>query len=198
MTKGRLLLPAKTVSLLSDSMRTAISAPTKLKRSARMRPRRRLTPEMPTSAFGALATMVPSASRTTMSRMRSDVRPFFASRSSWVPPISTSCPAPKFSLIAAVSHGVAISSSIGPLESRHHSANSASITAPPSVPLTSANLRSRGHHACSSIRILPQVGWLSWDGEARAVSVSACADALCGQKCSLRLASRFRRASRLG
>ena len=35
-TNGRLLLPAKTVSLLSASIRTAISAPTKLRRSARI------------------------------------------------------------------------------------------------------------------------------------------------------------------
>ena len=90
MTKGRLLLPAKTVTVLSGSMRTAISAPTRLSRSARMRPVSRAEPEMPTSAFGALATTVPSASRTTMSRMRSDVRALLASRSSWVPPISTS------------------------------------------------------------------------------------------------------------
>ena len=37
-TNGRLLLPAKIVTVLSDSMRTAISAPTRLSRSARMRP----------------------------------------------------------------------------------------------------------------------------------------------------------------
>jgi hypothetical protein len=80
-TNGRLLLPAKTVTLLSGSIRTAISAPTRLRRSARMRPVNRPVPETPTSAFGALATMVPSASRTTMSRMRSAVRPL-ASRSS--------------------------------------------------------------------------------------------------------------------
>src|SRR5262249_5082301 len=60
-TNGRLLLPAKTVTLLSDSMRTAISAPTRLSRSARMRPASRPAPEMPTSALGALATTVPSA-----------------------------------------------------------------------------------------------------------------------------------------
>src|SRR5205807_2501480 len=96
-TNGRLLLPAKIVTLLSDSMRTAISAPTKLSRSARMRPASRPAPEIPTSALGALATMVPSASRTTMSRMRSDVRRLLASRSIWVPPISTSWPGPKFS-----------------------------------------------------------------------------------------------------
>jgi hypothetical protein len=80
-TNGRLLPPANTVTWLSDSIRTAISAPTRLSRSARMRPVNRPVPEMPTSAFGALATTVPSASRTTMSRMRSDVRPL-ASRSS--------------------------------------------------------------------------------------------------------------------
>ncbi len=144
-TNGRLLPPANTVTLLSGSMRTAISAPTRLSRSARMRPVNRPEPEMPTSAFGALATTVPSASRTTMSRMRSDVRPL-ASRSSWVPPSSTSWPPPKFSLIAAVSHGVAISSSIGPLDRRHQSATIASKTRPPSVPPTRASLRRRGHH----------------------------------------------------
>ncbi len=142
-TKGRCLLPANTVTLLSDSMRTAISAPTRLSRSARMRPVIRPVPETPTSAFGALATIVPSASRTTMSRMRNAVRPL-ASRSSWVPPTSTSWPPPKFSLIAAVSHGVARSSSIGPLDRRHHKADIATSTTPPSAPLTMANLRMRG------------------------------------------------------
>ena len=87
-TNGRLLAPAKTVTLLSGSMRTCISAPTRLSRSARTRPVNRPEPETPTSAFGALATTVPSASRTTMSRMRSAVRPL-ASRSSCVPPTST-------------------------------------------------------------------------------------------------------------
>ena len=149
-TKGRLLPPAKTVTLLSDSIRTAISAPTRLRRSARMRPVNRPVPETPTSAFGALATMVPSASRTTMSRMRSDVRPF-ASRSICVPPISTSWPAPKFSLIAAVSHGVAMSSSIGPLESRHQSATIATRTRPQSEPPMTTNLRTRGPHSRSPI-----------------------------------------------
>ena len=43
-------------------------------------------PEMPISAFGALATTTPSASRTTMSRMRTEVRPC-SSRSICVPPI---------------------------------------------------------------------------------------------------------------
>ena len=98
----------------------------------------------------ALATMVPSASRTTMSRMRSDVRPF-ASRSICVPPISTSWPAPKFSLIAAVSHGVAMSSSIGPLESRHQSATIVTRTRPQSEPPMTTNLRIRGPHSRSPI-----------------------------------------------
>ena len=87
-TKGRLLAPANTVTRLSDSMRTASSAPTRLSRSARIRPVINPEAEMPTSALGALATTVPSGSRTTMSRMRSAVRPP-ASRSSWVPPTST-------------------------------------------------------------------------------------------------------------
>ena len=76
---------------------------------------------MPTSAFGALATTVPSASRTTMSRKRNEVRPF-SSRSICVPPTVTVCLPPKFFSIAAFSHGVAMSSSIGPLASRHHKA----------------------------------------------------------------------------
>ena len=203
-TNGRLLLPAKTVTLLSDSMRTAISAPTKLSRSARMRPASRPAPEMPTSALGALATMVPSASRTTMSRMRSDVRRLLASRSIWVPPISTSWPGPKFSLIAAVSHGVAISSSIGPLDRRHQSANSARKTRPPSVPPTMANLRSCGHHARTNLRsrIHPSPRRdLEGSGEharTRRTASPSCGDASCPHKCSLRLASSFRRASRVG
>ena len=59
--KWAFVAPAKTVSLLSSSIRTAISAPTKLKLSARIRPNKRLRPEMPSSALGALATTVPSA-----------------------------------------------------------------------------------------------------------------------------------------
>ena len=43
-----------------------------------MWPLRRLNPETCTSAFGALATIVPSASRTTMSRIRTAVPPFGA------------------------------------------------------------------------------------------------------------------------
>ena len=77
-------------------------------------------PESPTSAFGALATMVPSASRTTTLSRRSEVRPF-SSRSICVPPTVTVCLPPKFSSMAAFSQGVATSSSIGPCASRHHS-----------------------------------------------------------------------------
>ena len=92
-------------------------------------------PEMPTSAFGALATTVPSASRTTMSRKRREVRPF-SSRSICVPPTVTVCLPPKFFSIAAFSHGVAMSSSIGPLASRHHRpAMATTTTAKPSVAL---------------------------------------------------------------
>ncbi len=87
-TNGRLLAPAKTVTLLSGSMRIAISAPTRLSRSARICPEKSPALERPTSALGAVATMVPSGSRTTMSRMRSAVRPL-ASRSSCVPPTLT-------------------------------------------------------------------------------------------------------------
>ena len=87
-TNGRLLAPANTVTRLSGSIRTCISAPTRLSRSARTRPVIRPELDTPTSALGALATIVPSGSRTTISRMRSAVRPL-ASRSSWVPPTST-------------------------------------------------------------------------------------------------------------
>ena len=188
-TKGRLLPPAKTVTLLSDSIRTAISAPTRLRRSARMRPVSRPVPETPTSAFGALATTVPSASRTTMSRMRSDVRPF-ASRSIWVPPISTSWPAPKFSLIAAVSHGVAISSSIGPLESRHHRATIATSTRPQSEPLMRTNLRRRGPHSRSPMR--RESVHVGRDAGRTLLWLRICG----AHRSALRLASSLRRASR--
>ncbi len=90
-------------------------------------------PEMPTSAFGALATTVPSASRTTMSVMRSEVRPC-SSRSICVPPTETVRVPPKLSSIAALSHGVTSGISIGPLESRHHNSTVAvTIRAKPSV-----------------------------------------------------------------
>ena len=45
-------------------------------------------PETRTSAFGALATTAPSASRTTMSRMRTAVPPLSVC-SIWVPPTTT-------------------------------------------------------------------------------------------------------------
>src|SRR5262249_59741239 len=48
-TNGRLLLPANTVTLLSGSIRTCISAPTRLSRCARTRPVRRPALETPTS-----------------------------------------------------------------------------------------------------------------------------------------------------
>ena len=142
-TNGRLSPPANTVTLLSGSIRTAISAPTRLRRSARMRPAIRLQPEMPTSAFGALATTAPSRSRTTMSRMRNLICPL-ASRSSWVPPISMSWPPPNFSWIAVVSHGVATSRPTGPLASRSQRATVPSRATPASAPTTRANLRSGG------------------------------------------------------
>ena len=72
---GRLSAPAKMVTPPFCSIRTAISAPTRLRLSARMWPLNRLMPETRTSAFGALATTVPSASRTMMSRMRTAVAP---------------------------------------------------------------------------------------------------------------------------
>ena len=116
---GRLSAPANTVTWPSRSMRTAILAPTRLRLSARTWPLNRAVPESPTSALGALATTVPSASRTTMSRSRKVGRPF-SSRSIWVPPTSTVWPPPKFCSIAFFSHGVATSTSIGPCASRHH------------------------------------------------------------------------------
>ena len=202
-TNGRLLLPANTVSLLSNSIRTAISAPTRLSRSARMRPVKSPMPEMPTSAFGALATMLPSASRTTMSRMRSDVCPL-ASRSSWVPPISTSCPPPRFCLIATVSQGVATSSSIGPLDSRHHNAPTASAASPPSPPPIRASLRTLGHHSrrliCGSTRCSRETQRRPHQdiGDARWRRTSSAAGGSCSQKWPARLSSSFRSASRLG
>ena len=123
---GRLSAPANTVIRPSLSMRTAISAPTRLRLCARTRPVSRLMPDRPTSAFGALATTVPSLSRTTMSRRRRDVRPF-SSRSIWVPPTTTEWVPPKFSSIAAFNQGVAMSSSIGPLDSRHHRPSTATV-----------------------------------------------------------------------
>ncbi len=129
---GCLSAPANTVTPPSASMRTAISAPTRLRLSARIWPLNRLLPDTRTSAFGALATIVPSASRTTMSRSRTAVPPLSV-RSIWVPPTSTWRLLPKFSSIAAASQGVTMSSWIGPLASRHHSAKIPSITTPPSA-----------------------------------------------------------------
>ena len=216
-TNGRLLLPAKTVTLLSVSIRTAISAPTRLRRSARIRPAIRPEPDNPTSAFGALATIVPCASRTTISRMRSAVRPL-TSRSNCVPPTSTSWPPPIFSLIAAVSQGVAMSSSIGPLESRHHSATIASRATPTSAPATRVNLRRRGHPKKKCMRQSPEMACaghileahglrgslrnvqkLDRGSAAQSSSGSLRDDAACGSRRSpSRLASSFRSASRFG
>ena len=196
-TNGRLSPPAKIVTVLSDSMRTAISAPTRLSRSARIRPVNRPQPDTPTSAFGALATTVPSASRTTMSRMRSDTRPL-ASRSSWVPPSTTSWPPPRFSLIAAVSHGVATSSSIGPLDRRHHSATIASRTRPPSVAPPSTSLRRRGQRRIRQSKAQSRaIGEISRARGAACTSSSAEVGASRWHKCRWRLASSLRRASRL-
>ena len=124
---GRLSAPAKTVTWPSRSMRTAILAPTRLRLSARSCPSNSAVPDRPTSALGALATTAPSASRTTMSRSRKVGRPF-SSRSIWVPPTSTVWPRPKFCSIAAFSHGVAMSTSIGPCANRHHSPAAPSTT----------------------------------------------------------------------
>ena len=102
-------------------MRTASSASTRLRLSARSRPINSAAPDSFTSAFGALATIAWSRSRTMMSRMRTAMR-IRPARSICVPPTSTVLPWPIFSSIAAASHGVAISRLIGPAPSRHHSA----------------------------------------------------------------------------
>jgi hypothetical protein len=103
-------------------------ASTRRKLSARGLAMSKLVPEIQTSAFGATATFAPlTASRSTMSRRRSAVRPD-ASRSSCVPPTWIRYLLPKFFSIAEVSHGVAMSSMIGPLDSRHTTAPQATIT----------------------------------------------------------------------
>ena len=112
------------MTLPSGSIRTARAAPTRLRLSARIWPLNRLKPETWISAFGALATTVPSGSRTTISRTRTAAPPFSV-RSIWVPPTSTRSRLPKFSSIADTSQGVKTSSWIGPLESRHHSPRAA-------------------------------------------------------------------------
>src|SRR5262249_24378961 len=100
----------------------------------------------------------------------------------------------------------AISSSIGPLDRRHQSATSASKTTTPSVPPTMASLRSRGYHArhrglhvrgrTRPLRrhVVEEIGE---DAQTRATSPSW-AEASCPHNFFLRLASSFRRASRLG
>ena len=102
-------------------MRTDISAPTRLRLSARTWPRNRLCRK---------CRLRPSARSPRPCRRRRAPRCRAGAarcgrsrraRSACRRP-STVCLPPKFSSIAAVSHGVATSSSIGPLESRHHSA----------------------------------------------------------------------------
>ena len=114
-------------------------------------------PERPTSAFGALATTVPSASRTTMSRRRKEVRPF-SSRSIWVPPTTTVCLPPKFSSIAAFSHGVAMSSSIGPLDRRHHRPSTATVATATLIaaPQNSRRMKGRRRNLTTPRREPPQ------------------------------------------
>ena len=112
--------PADTETWPSGEMRIASSASTRLRLSARSRPINSAVPESLTSAFGAVATIARSRSRTTMSRMRTAMR-MRPARSIWVPPISTVLPWPIFSSIAGASQGVAMSRLIGPAPSRHHS-----------------------------------------------------------------------------
>jgi hypothetical protein len=103
----------------------------------------RLSPEIPTSAFGALATTVPWASRTTMLRSRSAERPT-SSRSSTVPPTSMRCWPPSRASIAEVSHGVTKSIAIGPEPSCHHTTPQLTIAASATAPLPISNLRTSG------------------------------------------------------
>ncbi len=120
MASGLAVSPAETVTVPSGEIRTASSASTRLRLSARSRPINKAVPESFTSAFGAVATITRSLSLTTISRMRTAMR-IRPARSIWVPPTSTVLPWPIFSSIAAASQGVAISRLIGPAPSRHHS-----------------------------------------------------------------------------
>ena len=117
---GLAVSPADTVTWPSGVIRTASSASTRLRLSARSRPIRSAVPDSFTSAFGAVATTAWSRSRTTMSRIRTAIR-IRPARSICVPPTSTVLPWPILSSIAAASHGVATSRLIGPAPSRHHS-----------------------------------------------------------------------------
>ena len=150
-TSGWLLVPANTVTRPSGSIRTCISAPTKLNRLARTFPVMMSLPDTPTSALGALATTTPWASRTTMSRTRSAVRPL-ASRSSCAPPTLTRWWLPKFSSMAAASHGVATSKSIGPLPRRHHSATNPISATQPSTAVAIVHRRHRYHRRIARMR----------------------------------------------
>ncbi|MCZ7642392.1 MAG: hypothetical protein M5U33_06230 [Pseudorhodoplanes sp.] len=72
---GRRSAPVEIVTCPSSSMRMASSAPTRLTRLARSSPVSKATTDTATSAFGALAITAPSASRISMSRMRTAARP---------------------------------------------------------------------------------------------------------------------------
>ncbi len=100
-------------------MRTASSASTRFRLSARNCPNNNAEPESRTSAFGALATIAWSRSRTMMSRIRTAIR-IRPARSICVPPTSTVLPCPIFCSIAVASQGVTMSRLIGPAPSRHH------------------------------------------------------------------------------
>ena len=131
-------------------MRSAISAPIRLKRSVWTWPLRKLNEETPTSALGALAITVPCASRTTTLRKRSAERPA-SSYSSTVPPTSTRCWPPSFCSIAEVSHGVTKSIATGPVESCHQITPQLTIAAKTTAPVPISSLRANGER-CAATR----------------------------------------------
>ena len=156
-------------------MRTASSASTRLRLSARSRPISSAVPESFTSAFGALATIAWSRSLTMMSRMRTAMR-ILPARSICVPPTSTVLPWPIFSSIAAASHGVAISRLIGPAPSRHHSPPKHLRRSPSTTAITTAEAlypaftREPSAQRCEAIAEPMQTGIRSRQQPARAMA----------------------------
>ena len=173
---GLAVSPADTVTWPSGVIRTASSASTRLRLSARSRPIRSAVPDSFTSAFGAVATMTWSRSRTTMSRMRTAIR-IRPARSICVPPTATVLPWPIFSSIAAASQGVATSRLMGPAPSRHHSPPKQPVKITASTPITIARRltqRSPVSHSCSAANLsLRPVQCRNWSGTAAASSDGA-------------------------
>ena len=154
---GFAVSPADTVTWPSGVIRTASSASTRLRLSARSRPIRSAVPDSFTSAFGAVATMTWSRSRTTISRMRTAIR-IRPARSICVPPTATVLPWPIFSSIAAASQGVATSRLMGPAPSRHHSPPKQPVKITASTPITIARRltqRSPVSQSCSVANLSP-------------------------------------------